>query len=98
METTKNRLTPYEEYFFNNLKIYLDTPLYFYGSVQRADYTPQQSDIDVDIFVENERDAILKLQNFLNIEKSDFKKVIYKIDKLNVIVHGYKTIIRNYYI
>ena len=91
METTKNRLTPYEEYFFNNLKIYLDTPLYFYGSVQRADYTPQQSDIDVDIFVENERDAILKLQNFLNIEKSDFKKVIYKIDKLNVIVHGYKT-------
>lgn len=90
METTKNRLTPYEEYFFNNLKNYLDTPLYFYGSIQRPDYKSQQSDIDVDIFSENEKDVILKLQNLLNIEKSEFKRVVYKINKLNVVVHGYK--------
>lgn len=91
METTKNRLTPYEEYFFNNLKQYLDTPLYFYGSIQRADYNSQQSDIDVDIFSENEKDIILKLQNLLNIERSEFKRVVYKINKLNVVVNGYKT-------
>lgn len=91
METTKNKLTPYEEYFFNNLKYYLDVPLYFYGSIQRYDYKSQQSDIDVDIFTHNEKDTMLKLQNLLNIEKSEFKRIVYKIHKLNVIVYGYKT-------
>jgi hypothetical protein len=91
METTKNKFTSYEEYFFNNLKNYLNTPLYFYGSIQRSDYKSQQSDIDVDIFAENEKDIILKLQNLLNIEKSEFKRVVYKLNKQNVVVHGYKT-------
>ena len=91
METTKNKLTPYEEYFFNNLRYYLDTPLYFYGSIQRADYKSQQSDIDVDIFTDNEKDIMLKLQNLLNIEKNEFKRVVYKVDKLNVVAYGYKT-------
>ena len=49
METTKNQLTPYESNFFNKLKIYLDTPLYFYGSIQRDDYKSGYSDIDIDI-------------------------------------------------
>jgi hypothetical protein len=91
METIKNKLTPYEEYFFNNLRDYLDVPLYFYGSIQRHDYKSQQSDIDVDIFSDNEKDIMLKLQNLLNIDKREFIRVVYKIDKLNVVVHGYKT-------
>ena len=90
METTKNALTPYEEHFFNNLKNYLDVPLYFYGSIQRSDYRSQQSDIDVDIFSENEKDIMLKLQNLLNIERSEFKRVVYKIHTLNIVVQGYK--------
>lgn len=91
METTKNKLTPYEEYFFNKLRYYLNTPLYFYGSIQRHDYKSQQSDIDVDIFSDNEKDIMLKLQNLLNIDKKSFRRVVYKIDKLNIVVHGYKT-------
>jgi len=91
MEIPKNKLTSFEENFFNNLKIYLDTPLYFYGSIQRPDYKSQQSDIDVDIFSENEKSIMLKLQNLLNIEKSNFKRIIYKIDNLNIVVYGYKT-------
>ena len=90
METIKNKFTPYESHFFNNLRIYLDTPLYFYGSIQRNDYISQQSDIDVDIFTENEKSTILKLTNLLHIDKSEFKKVIYKIDKLNIVASGYK--------
>lgn len=90
METTKNKLTSYEENFFNNLRDYLDTPLYFYGSIQRSDYKSQQSDIDIDIFSENENDTILKLQNLLNMDKRDFKRIVYKIDKLNIVVYGYK--------
>lgn len=91
METTKNKFTPNESIFFNNIKNYLNTPIYFYGSIQRNDYSPQQSDIDVDIFVENEKSAIIKLQNLLNINKDDFKRIIYKIDKVNTVVPGYKT-------
>lgn len=91
METTKNKFTSYEEYFFNNLRYYLDVPLYFYGSIQRHDYKSQQSDIDVDIFTDNEKDIMLKLQNLLHIEKSEFKRVVYKISKLNVVVYGYKS-------
>lgn len=90
METTKNKLTNYETIFFNNLKQYLNTQLYFYGSIQRDDYISQQSDIDIDIFTENEKSILLKLQNLLNLNSEDFKKVFYKIDKLNIVVHGYK--------
>jgi cellulose synthase/poly-beta-1,6-N-acetylglucosamine synthase-like glycosyltransferase len=90
METTKNKLTQYETFFFNNLKQYIDTPLYFYGSIQRSDYISQQSDIDVDIFVENEKSAIIKLQNLLNLNNDDFKRILYKIDKVNIVVPGYK--------
>jgi hypothetical protein len=90
METTINKLTEYETQFFNKLSNYLDTKLYFYGSIQRADYFPKSSDIDVDIFVENEKNAIQKIQHFLNIEKSKFRKIIYSLHKTNKVVYGYK--------
>ena len=92
METTINELTPYERDFFTNLRNYIDKPIYFYGSIQREDYFPQLSDIDIDIFSYNEKDTILKLQNYLNLERSDIKQFVYKIDKTNVLVSGYKTL------
>jgi tRNA nucleotidyltransferase (CCA-adding enzyme) len=67
METTNNKLSSQEKDFFQNLKNYIDLPLYFYGSVQRYDYLPQYSDIDVDIFTNDEKSIIIKLQNFLNV-------------------------------
>ena len=50
METTKNDLPPNTKKFFYNLSEYLDTKLLYYGSVQRSDYVPGKSDIDVIIF------------------------------------------------
>ena len=91
METTKNELSSFEKIFFQKLGEYLNQPIYFYGSIQRDDYFPQLSDIDIDIFSYNEKDTILKLQNYLNLERSEFKKFVYKIDKTNIIVSGYKT-------
>ena len=91
METTKNKLSPFEKVFFQKLSEYLGEPIYFYGSIQRDDYFPQLSDIDIDIFSYNEKDTILKVQNYLDLEKSDIKKFVYKIDKTNVLVTGYKT-------
>ena len=90
METTKNEMNPYEKQFFNKLGIYLDTQVYYFGSIQRLDYFPDKSDIDVDLFSDNESSTIMKLQSFLNIEKYHFKKFVYKLHKSNKFVHGYK--------
>lgn len=90
METTKNDLSPYAKVFFYKLSNYLDTKLYFYGSIQRADYFPAYSDIDVDIFTDNESSTISKLQIFLGVEKYKFKKFLYKLHKTNKIVYGKK--------
>ena len=83
METTKNKLSPYETIFFNKLINYLDTKLYFFGSIQRYDYFPGISDIDVDIFTDNVSRTISQIQNYLNIDKKITNKFIYKVDKEN---------------
>lgn len=90
METTKNKLSQQESIFFEKLRNYLDTPLYFYGSIQRDDYLPQHSDIDVNIFSNNEKDIIIKLQNFLNVDRNNFKKTLLKMNNTNIIIPGYK--------
>jgi hypothetical protein len=92
METTKNKLSPYASMFYNRLKNYLETSLYFYGSIQRNDYVPDKSDIDVDLFTENINSTITKMQHFLDVDKSKFKKFIYKIN--NNIIIGYKISIK----
>ena len=50
---------------------------------------PGKSDIDIDIFTENEQSTINILSNLFNLNKTDFKKSIYKIDSF--MAFGYKT-------
>jgi predicted nucleotidyltransferase len=90
METTRNKLTSYEIHFFHNLSNYLDTKLYFFGSIQRGDYFPSSSDIDVDIFTENMSSTIIKMMNYLNVTRNDFKKFVWKLNINNQLVSGYK--------
>jgi len=94
METTKNELSPYATIFFDKLKNYLNTKLYFFGSIQRYDYFPKSSDIDVDIFTDNESKTISQMQNFLNIEKKNIKKFVYKFNNNDntkyKLINGYK--------
>jgi predicted nucleotidyltransferase len=90
METTKNEITPYAKDFFYKLGNYLDTKIYYYGSVQRNDYFQNSSDIDVDIFTDNEASTISKIQHFLNIKKYKIKKFVYKLHLSNKIVYGRK--------
>jgi len=93
METTKNKLSPYETIFFNKLSNYLDSKLYFFGSIQRYDYFPGISDIDVDIFTDNVSRTISQIQNYLNLDKKTTSKFIYKIDietSKYKLINGYK--------
>jgi hypothetical protein len=90
METTKNDLPSDTKKFFYNLSDYLDTKLLYYGSVQRSDYVPGKSDIDVDIFTDNADSLKSKLQHFLHLKKTSFKKVMYVIDDTTVYGHKVK--------
>ena len=89
MTKTKNKLPDATNHFLTNLSDYLQTPLYFYGSIQRYDYYHGHSDIDIDIFTDNESSTIEKLCNFLHIKKSEFRKSLYKLH--STVVRGYKT-------
>lgn len=88
METTYNKLPIYSTIFFNKLKMYIEKPIYFFGSIQRQDYFEGKSDIDVDIFTEYPESTLMALQNFLNIDESSFKKVIWRSN--NSIIEGHK--------
>ena len=89
METTKNKLPEDVEIFLNNLKQYLDNPIYFYGSIQRPDYM-SGSDLDVDIFTDNEISTIEKLSHYLNIPNYKFKKTISKYNNDHTVIYGHK--------
>jgi len=78
---------------FRKIEYNLDTELYFYGSVTRSDYIPNKSDIDVTIFSDNEYSDMNKLQHILAVKKSDFHKIVWKLN--NRIIYGYKVKIKD---
>jgi hypothetical protein len=88
MEQINEKLTDKQKQFFKNLSIHIDKPIYFYGSIYRADYFPGKSDIDIDIFTDNETSTIQMLCNFLNMNRNEFKKSFYKLD--TTVVRGFK--------
>lgn len=74
--------------FFVNLQNYLDTELYFYGSVNRTDYIHNKSDIDIAVFTDNEQSVMTKLQHFLHVQSNAFDKIVWKL--YGNMIYGYK--------
>jgi len=89
MDLINKRLTDKQKIFFNSFSEYIGQPLYFYGSIKRQDFIKGKSDIDIDIFTDNESSTIHLICNFLNIKRNHVKKFVYKIN--SKILHGYKT-------
>lgn len=83
-----NRLTLEQLQFFETLIDNIDVPIYFYGSIQRLDFIFGKSDIDVDIFTENETSTIQVLCNYLNIKRTSCVKFAFKIN--SNMIYGYK--------
>ena len=90
METTKNIISEHNKIFFEKIKNYLDTKIYFFGSIQRDDYFPKTSDIDIALFTDNIKSTITKLQTFLNVDKSEFKSFVWRLNYDTSLVKGYK--------
>lgn len=72
----------------NKINNYLDTQIYFYGSILRSDYIPGKSDIDMVIFTDNEYSTISQLQHVLHVKRNEFKKVVWKLNGDDI--YGYK--------
>lgn len=90
MEITKNEMPLNAKIFFDKLSSYLNTKIYYFGSVQRLDYLPKSSDIDVDIFTDNEEQTKNYIMNFLGLKKYEFKKFVYRLHQTNKLVYGHK--------
>lgn len=88
METTFNKIPDKAQELLYQLKSHLHTKLYFFGSIQRYDYFPLYSDIDIDIFSENLNNTINSLTQFFNIDERKLKKVSWKLN--GKIINGYK--------
>ena len=95
METIKNKIPDKTIKFFEELSEYLNTKLLFFGSVQRDDYFPGESDIDVDIFTDNESQTITKMQHFLHVSRKSFKKFVWRLNHNITLAHGYKIFYKN---
>jgi hypothetical protein len=94
MFKTKNKMSAEEEKILNNLSRYLDTKFIYFGSIQRVDFFPGKSDIDVDVFTDNEYSTISKMKSYLNIPNAKVKKVVWRLQN-GVMVSGYKINYKN---
>ena len=88
MNKIRNDFPPDVKKFLNDLQNYLDTDLYFYGSVNRTDYVHDKSDIDIAIFTDNEYSTMTKLQHFLHVNRNAFDKIVWKLE--GKMIYGYK--------
>ena len=84
MDINHKKLTQNQRDILNQISIHIDKPIYIYGSINRLDYIPGKSDIDIDIFTENESSTINILSTLLNLNKIKFKKSVFKIDSTMV--------------
>jgi len=91
MEDIKDRLGDYRYNYFSNLQKYLDTELYFYGSIKGSDYFQKGSDIIITVITDNVHSTQSKFKNYLNIKKTEIKKIYQKFYiRSKSIVVGYK--------
>ena len=95
METTYNNIPPKFHSLLFHIKNTLQTPIYFYGSIQRIDFLQEYSDIDIDIFTDNEQTTIYQLTHLLNLDKRDFNPVIYKLKSQTNTINGIKIKYKN---
>lgn len=90
METTYNVLPAKAKRFLTQLSDYLGIPLLYYGSIQRTDFFEGHSDIDVDIFTDNEDSTLNMMQQFMKRPAYKFKKVAWRLHDSKQMVYGHK--------
>ena len=91
MEDIRDRLGEYKYKFFTNLQNYLETELYFFGSIKRCDYFSNASDIDIIVITDNVKSMLSKIQTYLNVSKDNTQKIFQQHSVYDKgIITGYK--------
>ena len=88
MEYTKNKIPDDIQNIINKFKKYIDTNIYYYGSVQRDDYFINNSDIDIIIFTDNTEAMIHKVSHYFHIKKKKIRKIVWNYK--NNYIEAYK--------
>ena len=70
-----SKLTKQQIDFLEEIQHYIDCQFYYYGSIDRIDYFPGKSDIDIDIFTPNLYSTMFKLRQFLLIPETEIKSI-----------------------
>ena len=89
MDYIEQNIPDYKKDFFDRLGDYLNTKIYYYGSIHRYDNF-SESDIDIEVFTMNEYETLNKICRFLNFDIDDAKEFMWKLHINNDIIHGYK--------
>jgi len=84
LKNIQHRFTLEQQVFFKEFEEYIDCPLYFIGSICRLDYFPGKSDLDIEIFTDNEYELLHKIKKFLHTKNLFVKVITYKIDNNDV--------------
>lgn len=90
-----NKLTLQQRNYFTEMSYYIELPLYFIGSIARYDYIPGKSDIDLEVYSENEISTLFKLLHFLNINKNSVKLIYFTCNEISLL--GYKLSCKHYF-
>jgi predicted nucleotidyltransferase len=77
METTKNKIPNNIQKIIDKFKKYIDTNIYYYGSIQRQDYFIGNSDIDILIFTDNTEAMIHKVIHYFHLNKRKISKIVW---------------------
>jgi predicted nucleotidyltransferase len=88
MEYTKNKIPDDIQNVINKFKKYIDTKIYYYGSIQRNDYFINNSDIDILIFTDNTEAMIHKVSHYFHIKKNKIRKIVWNYN--NKLIQAYK--------
>jgi hypothetical protein len=91
MDDIKDRLGDYKYNFFTTLQNYIDSELLFFGSIKRFDFFPNSSDIDIIIITDNVDEMIKKVRDYLQLNKTEIKKIYQRFSKNSGgVITGYK--------
>ena len=89
MSNIERKLNTAGKRFLTTLSDYLETPFFYFGSILRPDYIPGSSDVDIDVFTDNERSTISKMLNYLKLSRKNVQNVVWVLVD-GTTTYGYK--------
>jgi len=89
MSNVERKLNMVGKSFLTRLSDYLEIPFFYFGSILRPDYIPGSSDVDIDVFTNNECSTISKMLNYLKLSRKNVQNVVWVLVD-GTITYGYK--------